>query len=175
MRNPFRRGGLLAVTAVILAMTSLLAAVPASAHAALVGSDPEEGAALSAAPTSITLSFNENIGRADVALTSPDGTSVDVSHISAVDADVRADVAAVDQKGTYTVAYRVVSADGHPISGSFGFDVTAGRAVAQVEPPADDTFLHRHRSHVVWGVLAAIVAIALLLAPLRRRDDADRA
>jgi methionine-rich copper-binding protein CopC len=132
----------------------LLGAGPVSAHAALAGTDPEDGTSLATAPTSITFTFNENIGTpAYVAVT--------------------ASVADVDQRGTYSASYRVVSADGHPVTGTIRYDVTTGRTVTQVEAPDDDTFLHRHSAHFFWGILAAVVAIALLLAPLRRRHDAD--
>jgi copper resistance protein C len=152
----------------------LLGAGPVSAHAALAGTDPEDGTSLATAPTSITFTFNENIGTpAYVAVTAPDGTQVKVSNIRAVDTAVTASVADVDQRGTYSASYRVVSADGHPVTGTIRYDVTTGRTVTQVEAPDDDTFLHRHSAHFFWGILAAVVAIALLLAPLRRRHDAD--
>jgi methionine-rich copper-binding protein CopC len=164
------RGILLGLAAV------LLGAGPASAHAALVGTDPEDGATLATAPTSITFTFNENVSRrAQVAVAAPDGAQLKVSGIKAVDNAVTATVAGADQRGTYSASYRVVSADGHPVTGTITYDVTTGRTVTQVDPPKQESFIHRHRSHVFWGVLAGAVAIVLLLAPLRRRDDADSA
>lgn len=149
---------------------------PASAHAALVGSDPADGSTQASAPTTVTLTFNEPIGNpAYLAVTAPDGTKVSVTDIRAVDQEVTATVADVDQKGRYSAAYRVVSADGHPVAGTLTYDVSAGRAVTQVEAPQEQSFFHRHSNHLFWGILAAVVAVALLLAPLRRRDDADRA
>jgi methionine-rich copper-binding protein CopC len=149
---------------------------PASAHAALVGSDPADGSSLAAAPTTISFAFNENVAKpAYVAVAAPDGSQVAVTDIRAIDKSVTATVDDVDQRGTYSASYRVVSADGHPVTGTVTYDVTTGRTVTQVEGPKDDGFLHRHSSHLFWGILAAIVAIALLLAPLRRRHDADAA
>lgn len=174
--NVLLRGILGGIVLSVILVTSGLGSGPASAHAALVGSDPEDGASLPAAPTSITLRFNENVAqRAFVAVAAPDGTQLSVTEVHAVDNTVTATVAAADQKGRYSASFRVVSADGHPVTGTLTFDVTTGRTVSQVEAPAEETFLHRHRSHVFWGVLAAVIAIALLLAPLRRRDDADSA
>jgi methionine-rich copper-binding protein CopC len=156
--------------------TLVLGVGPASAHAALIGTDPEDGATLSAAPTTITMTFNENVSRrAQVAVAAPDGTQLRVTRLRAVDNAITATVADADQRGTYSASYRVISADGHPVTGTISYDVTTGRAVTQVDVPKQDSFIHRHRSHVVWGVLAAVVAIVLLLAPLRRRDDADAA
>ena len=147
----------------------LVGSGPASAHASLVGSDPEDGATLSAAPTAITFTFNENIGNpAYVAVTAPDGSKVKVSEVKAVDREVTATLADPDQRGRYTATFRVVSADGHPVEGSIGYSTTTGRTVTQVDPPEEKAFIHRHSAHLFWGILAAAVAIALLLAPLRR-------
>lgn len=149
---------------------------PASAHASLVGSDPEDGATLTTAPTAITFTFNENIGNpAYVSVIAPNGSKVAVSDVRAVDMEVTGTLADVDQKGRYTAAYRVVSADGHPVQGTIHFSATSGRTVEQVEAPDEGTFIHRHSAHLFWGILAAAVAIALLLAPLRRRDDKKHA
>jgi methionine-rich copper-binding protein CopC len=145
---------------------------PASAHASLVGSDPEDGATLKSAPSAITFTFSENIGNpAYVAVTAPNGSKVDVTDVRAVDNKVSATIPDVDQKGRYSASYRVVSADGHPVEGTIHYSTTAGRTVKQVDAPDDETFIHRHSAHLFWGILAAAVAIALLLAPLRRRDD----
>ena len=145
---------------------------PASAHASLVGSDPEDGARLAAAPSAITFTFSENIGNpAYIAVTAPDGSKVDVGEVRAIDNKVTTTLPEVDQKGRYTASYRVVSADGHPVEGTIHYTTTTGRAVEQVAAPEEKTFIHRHRAHLFWGILAAAVAIALLLAPLRRRDD----
>lgn len=150
----------------------LVGSGPASAHASLVGSDPEDGASLPASPSTFTFTFNENVGNpAYVSVTAPNGSRVDVSAVRAVDKQVTATVADAGQKGRYTVAYRVVSADGHPVEGTIRYSTTTGRTVKQVDPPEEESFIHRHSAHLFWGILAAAVAIALLLAPLRRRDD----
>lgn len=149
---------------------------PASAHASLVESDPKDGAILTAAPTAITFTFSENVGNpAYVSVTAPDGSKVDVTGVRAVDRRITGTVADVDQKGRYTAAFRVVSADGHPVEGTIHYSTTSGRTVEQADPPDEETFIHRHSAHFFWGILAAAVAIALLLAPLRRRDDKNHA
>jgi methionine-rich copper-binding protein CopC len=158
-----RRGILLGLVVPIALAMGGIGAGPASAHAALVGSDPADGTSSATAPTTITFTFNENIAQpAYIAVQAPDGTQVEVTGVRAVD-------------GTYSASYRVVSSDGHPVTGTITYTVTTGRSVTQVEAPVEETFLHRHSSHLIWGVLAAVVAIALLLAPLRRRHDADAA
>ena len=99
------------------------AAVPASAHADLVSTDPVDGAVLQSAPESITLSFNSKIleGMAELAVTNSVGELV--TGIIAESAQTTTTALwPVDLPGdTYKVAYRIVSEDGHPIIGSFSF------------------------------------------------------
>ncbi|MBP2580032.1 methionine-rich copper-binding protein CopC [Streptomyces sp. PvR006] len=101
------------------------AAPPAAAHTDLVSSSPARGASLDRPPTAIRLTFSDEMTEryAKVALTAPDGsaaagTGLDVSGRTAT-LPVEPGLAA----GTYTVGYRVVSADGHPVAGSFAFTV----------------------------------------------------
>jgi methionine-rich copper-binding protein CopC len=170
------RGTVLGVVLPVLLAAAGLGAAPASAHAALVGSDPADGSTQAVAPSRITLTFNQNVGQpADVAVAAPDGTQVDVTMVRAVGADLTATVADVGQRGTYRASYRIVSADGHPVTGTVTYEVTTGRTVTAAPAPDQESFVHRHSSHFFWGILAAVVAIALLLAPLRRRHDPDAA
>jgi copper resistance protein C len=162
------RAGLLGLVAL------LLGAGPASAHASLTGSDPEDGASLATAPSTVTLTFSENVGNGQLVATAPDGSPVDVTGAKASGHTLTGTVAAADEKGRYTLAYRVVSADGHPVSGTIHYSVTQGRSVDQVAETESRSFIHRHSAHFFWGILAAAVAVALLLVPLRRHDDADR-
>ena len=150
----------------------MLWTLPASAHAVLVGTNPRDEDSLGTAPRKITLTFDENIGSpAFIAVHSPDGESVTTSKATAIDHTVSATVVDVGKRGRYAVSYRVVSADGHPVEGTFHYAITTGQVVNQVSAASRSTFVHRHSAHLLWGVLAAAIAIALLLAPLRGRDD----
>lgn len=158
-------------TASIAVLASLvLGAVPASAHAALVSTDPGDGARLNNAPTKVTLEFNENLASpAFIVITAPDGARVKTGAVEAIDKTVTATVASVDMKGIYSMSYRVVSVDGHPVEGSTTFDVTTGRTVEQVKPAEQESFASRHQGHLLWGSAGAVIAIGLLLWPLRRK------
>lgn len=148
---------------------------PASGHAALVSSDPAPDATLTALPRSVELEFNEPIGSSvEVAVTAPDGDPVPVSSARADDRFVRADVASSTLSGDFVVAYRVVSVDGHPVSGQYAVTVTEGEQVASpaVVSVAEESFVHRHREHLLWGGLVAVVAVGLIVAPLLRRSAA---
>ena len=101
---------------------AILGALPASAHASLVRSSPESGATLTAAPPEVALTFNEEINPQFATVTVKAGDS------TASTGDPEVDGTTVYQPldpemtaGKYTVAYRVTSADGHPVSGSFDF------------------------------------------------------
>jgi methionine-rich copper-binding protein CopC len=126
---------------------------PALAHSDLVSSTPEDGQVLTAAPSSVSLTFNEPISDTGAAVVvkgdegridTPSSLTVDGSTVS-VEVDARA------PGGGYTVAYRVVSADGHVITGSLRYAVEEAEpatstaapetpdATPEVAPAATDT------------------------------------
>ncbi|MFD9464051.1 copper resistance CopC/CopD family protein [Streptomyces sp. NPDC060027] len=113
----------LAVTGALLA-----GAAPASAHAALTGSDPKQGSVVDKAPTQISLTFSEQVSLGDGALRvlDPKGKRVDAggaSNLGGTTYGVKLHAGLPD--GTFTVTYQVVSADSHPVSGAFTFSIGA--------------------------------------------------
>jgi copper transport protein len=135
-------GVLLAVIVGTVAGAASVAA-PASAHAQLVGTAPAGGEHLAAAPTEIRLRFSEavNLVRDGVTLLDSDGVrrdtrpaGLDASH------DVVLPVPTGLADGVYTVSWRVVSADSHPVHGAFVFSIgtasTAG-STATTSPDGD--------------------------------------
>ncbi len=113
----------LAVTGALLA-----GAAPVSAHAALTGSDPAQGAVVDRAPGQVSLTFSEQIALSDdaVRVLDPKGKRVDKgdpANPSGTTYTVRLLGGLPD--GTYTVAYQVVSADSHPVAGAFTFSIGA--------------------------------------------------
>lgn len=112
-----------AVTGALLA-----GAAPVSAHAALTGSDPQQGAVVKEAPTQVSLTFSEKVAMSDgsVRVYDPKGKQVDTGKTS----DLGGNSYGVElhsglPEGTFTVTYQVVSADSHPVSGAFTFSVGA--------------------------------------------------
>lgn len=125
--TPAGVGRLLLVVAVFLGAL-LATAAPASAHAALTGSDPKQGAVVDQAPTSVSLTFSEKVAMSDgsVRVLDPAGKRVDTGKTSDLGSNtygVKLHKGLPD--GTFTVAYQVVSADSHPVSGAFTFSVGA--------------------------------------------------
>ncbi|MGW4223974.1 copper resistance protein CopC [Streptomyces bauhiniae] len=114
---------LLAVTGALFA-----GAAPASAHAALTGSDPAQGVVVDRAPTQISLTFSEQVAMGDDSLRvlDPKGKPVQSgkpANVSGTTYAVRLHAGLAD--GTYTVAYQVVSADSHPVAGAYTFSIGA--------------------------------------------------
>ncbi|MBE8471578.1 copper resistance CopC/CopD family protein [Streptomyces justiciae] len=114
----------------LLAATGLLlaGAGPASAHAALTGSDPQQGTVVDKAPDQISLTFSEKVAMSDGSLRvlDPKGKRVDqgkASNVSGTTYAVQLHSGLPD--GTYTVTYQVVSEDSHPVAGAYTFSIGA--------------------------------------------------
>lgn len=122
---------LLLITAVLLGTLLTVLSGTASAHAALTGSTPQDGAVVATAPKDITLTFSEQIALSDnsIRVLDPDNKRVDAQQVRNLSdgSTVRysVDVRSGLPDGTYTVAWQAVSADSHPISGAFTFSVGA--------------------------------------------------
>ena len=100
----------------------------ASAHALLKATTPERGARLERAPAQVTLRFSEPVEVAFGAVRVFDSQRREVQAGRAFHPGERGNAVAVrlrDGLGEdgYTVTYRVISADSHPVSGGFVFVV----------------------------------------------------
>ncbi|WP_042366585.1 copper resistance CopC/CopD family protein [Streptacidiphilus neutrinimicus] len=107
----------------------------ASAHAALLSTDPAQGSVVAVPPAAVTLHFSESVTLEPdaVRVFDPSGRRVDTGTAAHASADastaqVRIDANAAAAQGTYTVAWRVISADTHPVAGAYTFSI--GRASA---------------------------------------------
>ncbi|MFK4034439.1 copper resistance protein CopC [Nonomuraea wenchangensis] len=127
------------LTVLLLACVAAVVVPPyaAQAHNVLVGSDPRDGATLTAAPERVTLVFDQAVrqGYAQIGVTGADGSSW-----ADGDAVVAAERVSVKLKplpggGAYVVGYRILSADGHPVTGKLTFTL-APAAAASPAPAA---------------------------------------
>lgn len=100
-----------------------------SAHAEVIGVDPPAGTVLPATPDEVTVTFTEpvSLSGGNVELFDATGASIPVE-ASVVDRTVHVDLPATLDDGTYLVAWRVISADSHPVSGTSTFSVGAPSA-----------------------------------------------
>lgn len=138
----------LAPFAVLVAVLAGLAtAAPASAHAELISADPADGATVTSLPTTATLTFSEEIdpSTAQVALTDAAGATLSsVPPFTAAGTTVSQPLPATLPAGAYTLAYRIVSLDGHPVGGTVRFTVagsatSASPSVVSSQPASDAT------------------------------------
>jgi methionine-rich copper-binding protein CopC len=127
-----------AAAAALLTAGGLAIAAPASAHDELVSTDPAADSTVDALPAELTLTFSEAIdateGASEVQVTDAAGTT-----LSAVPPTSQDNVLTQPLEGTasgiVTVLWKVVSSDGHPVSGEFSFTVT--EPVAPTPTPSE--------------------------------------
>lgn len=103
-------------------------ATPAFAHNSLISSNPVNEASLDAGPQSIVLTFDQPVqngeGLNSVAVTGPDGKEWQGGSATVNSNVVSAPLRELGPTGVYTIGYRIVSADGHPVSGKVTFTLT---------------------------------------------------
>lgn len=97
------------------------------AHAILVKADPPKDGIVSQVPKEVHLTFNDAVGNEYLALAVVDSSGKRVDgHDAKLDftdhAQLRATVGGLT-KGAYMVRYRVLSADGHVVSGKYHFSI----------------------------------------------------
>ncbi|BBY62144.1 copper resistance CopC family protein [Mycolicibacterium helvum] len=108
---------------------ALAGAPAASAHAVRIATDPAVDAVLTTGPVQVSATFNERLQTTFSAMTvvGPDGNLWSTGQPHLQGAIISVDVLPLGPVGTYTVNYRVTSADGHVVSGSWPFHLsTAG-------------------------------------------------
>jgi methionine-rich copper-binding protein CopC len=105
----------------------LLGAGPAAAHTRLQSSNPADGASLATPPARVSLTFNEPMqpGFSTITVVGPDGAQYQSGDVAADGNTVSVAVKPLGPAGGYEIGYRVISDDGHPVSGSVKFTLTA--------------------------------------------------
>lgn len=146
----------------------------ASAHAVLDSSSPAASTVLESSPSEIRLSFNEDVESSllEIRLFGADQEEILLSAAERAPQDasqVRADVPRLDA-GVYVVVWRVMSADGHPATGAFPFEIgrttsgTGSDLVAQVLSGLDDS--SPLETPMAVSRLVAFVAVVGLIGAL---------
>ena len=102
----------------------------AAAHSSQTGSTPAEGAVLDVPPSLVEVTFDTPLMDMGAALVvrSEDGTVISDAAPEVDRTAIRIAVAADAPPGAYTVAYRVVSQDGHAITSTFDYTVAGDSA-----------------------------------------------
>jgi len=191
----FRRvlGGVVLGIAVVLATN-----LPASAHDELVASAPETDARLSTPPGEVVLTFSDEplaLDGAGVALvvTDIDGADWLAGSPTVSERTVSAPVKDGMPSAGYEIRWRVVSADGHPISGVIPFtigdaaplaemvadtsaapthtEVDTGRSAAQIEEQSAEESARILRVTLIGAGGALVAGTAYVLITIFRRRD----
>jgi copper transport protein len=166
--STWRRLGCIAV----LCVATVCVAQPASAHANLLSSDPQNGATLDAAPVQITITFSEkpDPGLSQLILYDAGGSDTRAIGEPTAQGDrklafpVTGDVS----DGVYTAAWTTISVeDGHPTSGvfTFGVGVSAPATPSAGVPPSrtsGPTPLSVISKSLLYAGLMLLVAIAVV-------------
>ena len=143
----------------VLSASAALAVLPSTKHATLVSSEPAADSHLASPPTRVRLVYSEPIeGKLAKVTIVPATAAPIVLRAGADPRDVHAVIAPVDAlgPGTYKVEWRVVSADGHPVDGTFSFtvgDTTVSAPAAPLTPPQPAQPAPREEPEV-WGPAA---------------------
>jgi len=155
----------------------LLGAGPASAHTSLVSTDPTEGQVLVTAPESATFAFNEPVRLQSGGVHVFDATGRELeAQARTTDQRLVVDLPSGMDEGTFVVAWRVISSDGHPVAGALTFSVgtpsatvATAAAVPQAAPTVVKALLGVVQALTYLGVFGAC-GLTLFVALLLPRD-----
>ncbi|MFN0280820.1 MAG: copper resistance protein CopC [Kineosporiaceae bacterium] len=173
-----RRFAVLAAVLVAVPVVLLATAGPASAHARLVRSDPPAGASLARPPSQVVLSFSEPVREPlTVLVTDAAGESAAAGAPRIDGLTIVQPLRADAEDGRWTVAFRVIGTDAHPVAGISAFSVgtATGAAGDDGSGPARSpvagalaalallagAWTVRTRRRTAWG-LVAVAAAALV-------------
>ncbi len=157
----------------------LLLCAPALAHARLTETYPTDGDTLAESPEQVQLLFNEPIEAEfePIEVYDQGGDRVDEDDARVSPNDCRLMVVDLEElpEGSYTIDWRVASADAHPISGTYGFTVNAsaadaspgaGEPIEPIERFAEREEIGSARDLVPVVVLGVLLVGALVVAGL---------
>lgn len=162
------------LVAVLMAVAVLAMPGRAFAHAALVATDPADGAVLEQSPAQFSLTFSEPVSPLVLTLVRPDGSQLALTSFRLNDQTVEIDNPETLKSGTHVLSWRVVSVDGHPVGGSALFSIGAPSA-APIPGDAVDWTLRA----AIWAArlffyaglflgVGGAFALALLAGDVRR-------
>ena len=151
------------------------------AHSSMVEQFPKGNATISELPSEVKLTFDEellDLGSGNsVTVRNPEGKEISIGTTTLLGSNISRELTASTMAGKYSVSYRVVSADGHVVEGTYQFILKSKSEskspIPAAVPSESDTalpqvittdhvnhsegfFLH-HRDHIILGTLALLV------------------
>lgn len=161
----------LAVAAVLAVTVGIGLAGPASAHNVLISSDPADGSSMAKVPSSMTFTFDQPVQNFDpvVSLVGPDGKQY-ATGTPTVTGNVVTGTVGTGPVGAYTAAFRVVSADGHPVTGEVHFSMTVSGGATGAAAATGAATSSGGLSGWLWAGLAvaAVLVTAAAVVLLKR-------
>jgi copper resistance protein C len=182
MLNERFAGARWALTGALVVAAILAFPATASAHSEVVTTTPEAGSTLDAPPTEVVLEFDEGVQEQGGTIVVSVGDQVvsQAGTFTASGTTASVQLKPVDLSGTYQVAYRIVSEDGHVGRESFSFEVqgTSSTATPQTQTPdttpvssSDDS--SDSNATVIWvlglGAIGLVLVAALIAVAMRGR------
>ena len=117
--------------AAISAVIALISPLPAQAHTSLVSSVPIKNSTIKAMPKTIAMTFDDKLIKiagknvSKFSVVGPDGKEIKLGPITLTNQIISAAVLEPKPKpGVYKINYRVISGDGHPVSGTIKFTLS---------------------------------------------------
>ena len=150
---------------VLFAVAVLSCTFPtANAHSELVSSNPGASTYIEQLPEQIELEFNEellNLGSGNsVSIISPSGEDLGMGETSTDGARITRLLNTTSELGAFEVKYRVASADGHILKGSFTFNLTEAAVVTSENEKTTDA---ESGSNLLVNSVKVILGAAIVL------------
>jgi len=156
----------------LLAFLCLILSAPTSfAHGQIVTSYPLEGSTSSPTPTQVWIEFDGELqtidGEVVNTLKVTDSTGLVVSSEEAIIEGAKISTQVSDQSvgGVFTVEYRIVSEDGHPVEGSYTFQASPGFEATEMIEPTTSTTPSDNQAEFSFGAL--VMAVFLVVFAVR--------
>jgi copper transport protein len=138
---------------------------PASAHTSVVKTVPEYKSTLTEMPQAISIEFTDvlmTVGEKKVnviEVSAPDGSPISIMSTSINERTLSALLPKqIYPDGTYLVSYRVVSADGHSVSGSY--ELYLNTPSKRTEPVEEHQgFFHVHQGHIIQAGFVLLLIV----------------
>lgn len=149
----------------------LISPTLAAAHTSVVKTIPQYQSTLTEMVAEISIEFTDELltlGEEKVntiEVTGPNRARVKIAEQIIEGREIRALLGEQEfEDGTYLVEYRVVSADGHPVSGSYELYLNKPSAdqapSSTLQSTEHESFIHIHKTHLIWAALALIPILA---------------
>ena len=184
------------ISLLIAGITLPITALAVQAHAALESAYPAPNSILTSVPTRVTLTFEEELSKVAGAnvlrIQNSSGDEVSEGSTSVEGGKIERGLLPSLTSDTYTVLYRVLSQDGHVVSGSYNFqiseelDLQTKNSVADAPPDslnglsknndsknehANPAESHQRSSIVIWSLIAGTLGILWFVFEIVRKRN----